>query len=264
MTGLPPLASSAPACPETCEAGEAEQPARTRLLLAALRLFAQQGYAKTSIRAIAQAAQANVAAVSYYFGDKAALYSALFTEPCGDIHSLIPDFTRPDLTLRQALQCYYQGALAPLHDGEMARLFVRLHIREMLDQTSQWERELDKDVRRPHHAMVGLLCRHLGVNEPDDDLHRLTLTLTGLAFQLWGHQEVINAVQPQLLATPEAVDLWAVRMTEYAMAMVAVEQRRRQHGDTIAANPGAPDTPTAAPSARSARSAARKKQPPPT
>ncbi|RYF21660.1 MAG: DUF1956 domain-containing protein, partial [Comamonadaceae bacterium] len=242
MTGLPPTTPCASALPEAHET-ETEQPARTRLLLAALRLFAQQGYAKTSIRAIAQAAQANVAAVSYYFGDKAALYSALFTEPCGDIHSLIPDFTRPGLTLRQALHCYYQGALAPLHDGEMARLFVRLHIREMLDQTSHWERELDKDVRRPHHAMVGLLCRHMGVDEPDDDLHRLTLTLTGLAFQLWGHQEVINAVQPQLLATPEAVDLWAQRMTEYALAMVAVEQRLRQGRDGAPATPGADAAP---------------------
>lgn len=248
MTGLPPTTPSATDLPAV-EA--AEQPARTRLLLAALRLFAQQGYAKTSIRAIAQAAQANVAAVSYYFGDKAALYSALFTEPCGDIHSLIPDFTRPGLTLRQALHCYYQGALAPLHDGEMARLFVRLHIREMLDQTSHWERELDKDVRRPHHAMVGLLCRHMGVDGPDDDLHRLTLTLTGLAFQLWGHQEVINAVQPQLLATPEAVDLWAQRMTEYALAMVAVEQRLRQRRDGAPPEPTEPTAPPA-PSAPSA------------
>lgn len=226
-----------------------EQPARTRLLIAALKLFAQQGYAKTSIRAIAHAAQANVAAVSYYFGDKAALYSALFTEPSGDIHSLIPDFTRPELSLREALHCYYRGVLAPLHNGEMARLFVRLHIREMLDQTSHWERELEKDVRRPHHAMVGLLCRHMNVAEPDDDLHRLTLTLTGLAFQLWGHQEVINAVQPQLLATPEAVDTWAGRMTEYALAMVAVEQRLRQNGTSGAT---ASPVPSASPAARQA------------
>ena len=49
------------------------QPARERLMLAALKLFAQQGYAKTSVRAIAAEANANVAAISYYFGDKAAL-----------------------------------------------------------------------------------------------------------------------------------------------------------------------------------------------
>lgn len=223
------------------------QPARTRLMLAALRLFAEQGYAKTSIRAIANAAQANVAAVSYYFGDKAALYSALFSEPFGDIQSIIPDFTRPGLSLRETLHTYFQRALAPLHHGETARQFVRLHIREMLEPTSQWAQEIDKDVRQPHHAMVGLLCRHMNVAEPDDDMHRLALTIAGLSFQLWGHQEAVEAIQPQLLATSEAVDVWVGRMTEYALAMVAVEQglRQRQAGTQRAAHrmpaPSAPD-----------------------
>lgn len=219
--------SNAPAAPPGPLTPADPQSARTRLMLAALQLFAAQGYAKTSIRAIASAAQANVAAVSYYFGDKAALYSALFSEPFGDIHSLIPDFTRPEMTLREALHSYFHGALTALHHGEIARQVVRLHIREMLEPTSQWEHELEKDVRQPHHAMVGLLCRHMNVAEPDDDMHRLVLTITGLAFQLWGHQEVIIAIQPQLLATSEAVDVWVNRMTDYALAMVAVEQRLR-------------------------------------
>ena len=47
------------------------QEARTRLLDAALVLFADKGFAKTSTREIAQAAQVNVASISYYFGDKA-------------------------------------------------------------------------------------------------------------------------------------------------------------------------------------------------
>ena len=57
--------------------------ARAHLLHTALRLFSDKGFAKTSIRDIAQAAGANVAAVSYYFGDKAGLYRAVFTEPLG-------------------------------------------------------------------------------------------------------------------------------------------------------------------------------------
>ena len=242
-SALPALAPQVPA-----------QPARTRLLLAALQLFAQQGFAKTSIRAIAQAAQANVAAVSYYFGDKEALYKALFTEPCGDLQSLIPDFTRPGLTLREALHCYYTGALAALHDSEVSRQYVRLHIREMLDPTDQWEKALDKDVRRPHDAMAGLLCRHLGLAAPDDAMHRLVLSITVLAFQLWGHQEVIAAIQPQLLATPQAVDTWVGRMTDYALAMIEVEQRLH----SSAPAPSTP-SPSTTPGTRAAR---RRKQPP--
>ena len=75
-------------------------PARERLLQAALQLFAEHGYAKTSIRAIAQAAQANVAAVSYYFGDKATLYAALFSESFGDMQPLVDAFSSERLSLR--------------------------------------------------------------------------------------------------------------------------------------------------------------------
>ena len=57
--------------------------ARERLLMAGLRLFALQGYSKTSTRELAEAAQANVAAISYYFRDKAGLYRAVFFEPMG-------------------------------------------------------------------------------------------------------------------------------------------------------------------------------------
>ena len=60
-------------------AGAAE--ARQQLMTAALRLFSEKGFAKTSTRAIAQAAGVNIASISYYFGDKAGLYRAMFTEP---------------------------------------------------------------------------------------------------------------------------------------------------------------------------------------
>ena len=53
---------------------------RERLLLAAMRLFAEQGFANTSTREIALAAGTNIASISYYFGDKAGLYRAAFSD----------------------------------------------------------------------------------------------------------------------------------------------------------------------------------------
>ncbi len=213
-------------------------PVRARLLLAALRLFSEQGYARTSIRAIAAEAQANVAAVSYYFGDKAALYSALFSDPFGLLHTTVPDFADPGLSLRTALRRFFQRMLEPLHHGDIARQVLRLHIREMLEPTEQWQLELERDVRAPNEAMAALLCRHLGLAAPDDDLHRLTLTLTGMAYQLWSYQEVVATMQPQLLATPEAVDEWTERLAEFALAMVATERRRRARANRGTAGPG--------------------------
>lgn len=51
--------------------------AKTRLLEVALKLFAVKGLDGVSTREIAQKAQINISAITYYFGGKAELYSAV-------------------------------------------------------------------------------------------------------------------------------------------------------------------------------------------
>ncbi len=52
--------------------------ARERIFLAAERLFAERGFDGVSVRDIVQAAEVNLAAVSYYFGSKGELLLAVF------------------------------------------------------------------------------------------------------------------------------------------------------------------------------------------
>ena len=77
-------------------------------------------------------------------------------------------------------------------------------------------------------ALVEVLARHLGVTDPDDDVHRLAFSITGLPMQMFITRDVIDAVRPQLMAMPKAIDLWASRLADFAEAMVAVELARRQ------------------------------------
>ncbi|WP_338552930.1 TetR family transcriptional regulator [Paenibacillus sp. KS-LC4] len=51
---------------------------KMRILLAAKKLFAAQGFDRTSVRQICEEAGANVALISYYFGGKDNLFFALF------------------------------------------------------------------------------------------------------------------------------------------------------------------------------------------
>ena len=202
--------------------------ARTRLLHAALKLFAQKGFAKTSTREIAQAAGANIAAIQYYFGDKAGLYSATFSEPMGNPRDVITAFTPPALTLRQALEIFFTAYLAPLKQGELVQDCLRLHLREMLEPTSQWAVEIERDMRQPHDAMVKVLCRHLGLAQPDDDLHRLAFAIVSQGVFLYVGRDVIQAIRPQLINSPDAIDAWVARQTDNALAMVDAERVRRQ------------------------------------
>ena len=201
--------------------------ARERLLHTALRLFSEKGFARTSTREIAQAASVNLAAIRYYFGDKAGLYAATFTEPMGAARDVIPLISPPHLSLRQAMQAYYAFFVEPLKQGELARQCLRLHIREMLEPTDQWAEEMRQDVMAPHEALLAVLRRHLGLKHDDDDLHRLAFALDGLAIHLFVAQDIVEALRPGLLGSTAAIDTWAGRLTDNGLALVAAERRRR-------------------------------------
>lgn len=65
-----------------------QEHARERLIDAAIKLFAERGYEGTSVRELATAAGVNVAAVSYHFGSKDALYHEALRAclaPCGEM-----------------------------------------------------------------------------------------------------------------------------------------------------------------------------------
>jgi AcrR family transcriptional regulator len=69
--------------------------ARERIFLAAERLFAERGFDGVSVRDIVQAAEVNLAAVSYYFGSKSELLLEVFRtrarELNRDRHALLRD-----------------------------------------------------------------------------------------------------------------------------------------------------------------------------
>lgn len=203
---------------------------RIRLLQAATRLFGNQGFSRTSTREIAQAAGANVAAISYYFGDKAGLYQACFAAMCEPAPDNIAQFDQPHYTLRQSLDAYYRQLLAPLLAGDDAQQLVRLFYREMLEPTGLWEREIHNNIKPEHLALVAVLSRHLGLVQPSDRVHRLAYALVGMAIQLLVGRDIIHTITPHLLATPQAVAAWLEYLGDYAEALVRAEQNKLQQG----------------------------------
>lgn len=200
---------------------------RERLMHAALQLFAHQGYAKTSTREIAEAAGTNLAAISYYFGDKAGLYRAVFFEMQGKPEDEIARYDGAGLTLREALRGLFTGFVEPLREGDVARLCMKLHAREILEPTGLWQDEIQQGIRPMHEALAKVLCRHLGLRQPDAEVRRLALCLAGMGVHLHVCTDVIDVMEPALNRGPKAFDLWLDRLVMYGEAMVAAEVQRR-------------------------------------
>lgn len=70
--------------------GIGEPDVKMRILLAAKKLFARQGYDATTVRQICEEAGVNVALVSYYYGGKENVFNSLFEIflPNGRIHEV--------------------------------------------------------------------------------------------------------------------------------------------------------------------------------
>jgi TetR/AcrR family transcriptional regulator, regulator of cefoperazone and chloramphenicol sensitivity len=202
--------------------------ARNRLLDAALVLFADHGFAKTSTRDIAQAAQTNVASIRYYFGDKAGLYRAVFNDPRTNPQGDPALIDAPDQTLEQSLRVFLSDFIAPLLNGEASQSCMKLHFREMLEPTGLWDAEIANNIQPAHEALVAALCRHLGVIKADDDLHRLAFSIAGMGMVLHVGCDVIQAIRPQLIATPAALGHYSDSLLHAALALVAAEARRRE------------------------------------
>ena len=222
-----PLVLPPRAAPHAGDAVKPGEDARARLLQTGLRLFAQQGYSKTSTRELAEAASVNVASISYYFGDKAGLYRAVFQEPLRSPEGEVARFDGPELRLAQALRGFYDGFLEPLKQGDTARLCMKLHFREMLEPTGLWQADAAHGIKPSHDALLVVLCRHLGLAAPDTDLQRLAVCLAGLGVHMHVGRDITDQLVPGINDGDQAVDQWAARLTLFGLAMVHAEARRR-------------------------------------
>lgn len=200
--------------------------ARERLLTTALSLFANLGYTNTSTRALAEAAQVNVAAISYYFGDKAGLYRAVFFEPAGSCGGDLAMLRDPALALHDVLHQYYASFVDPLRSGEVARLGMKLRMREMLEPTGLWQEEITAEIRPAHDALAHSLAGRMGC-AVDDDVHRLAICITALGVHLHVAHDVIDALAPQVQQGDVAYSRWIEVLVRNAVAMVHAEAARR-------------------------------------
>ncbi|CAM4035374.1 TetR/AcrR family transcriptional regulator [Vreelandella rituensis] len=81
----------------------------TRILDTAEVLFAERGFAETSLRTITSKAKVNLAAVNYHFGSKKALIQAVFAR-------YLDPFTQRFHTALDELEAHHAGKVIPLDE----------------------------------------------------------------------------------------------------------------------------------------------------
>ena len=110
---------------------------RQRLLDVAQRLFTERGFAKVTVRDITSEAQANLAAVSYHFGDKLGLYEEVLAHGLRFAQELNAEtiLAREGHTADECLRFYVRQYLPRVVRADSRGWIYRLLRHEMADPT---------------------------------------------------------------------------------------------------------------------------------
>ena len=202
---------------------------RTRLLQAATEVFSEVGYRAASTRQISRRGGVNLAAIHYHFGDKASLYREVFRSTVATSFNAFEQTDIDSVPLADALDCFYRSMVPPTpEDGPLPLQFMRLHAREEADPSGVLEGALCDAIRPNHDKLQRLLCRELGLAEPDLDVSRLAFTLFGMISVYLHGRSVVETLAPGLICDRQASEAMIAQLVGYATALIAFERERRR------------------------------------
>lgn len=111
-----------------------DSPSKDQILDAAERLFAEQGFSRTTVKQIGNAAKVNSALLYYYFGDKEQLYRAVFQRLVEGMVSRTMGRLDADAPPADKLRGFIEAQVETiLANPNLPKLFVR----EMVDYEAE-------------------------------------------------------------------------------------------------------------------------------
>ena len=198
---------------------------RQRLLEAAGRLFADRGFKDVSIREICkEAGGANLAAVNYYFRDKAGLYRELLEH----MIRIAWQPRREQLLKRlegkaaeEKLRIYVRSLIGDVlgeNQDEFHGFFDRMLEREMADPTPQFEVVVEQGMRPNFRLLSEIVAEVMSLALDDGRVLRATLSTMGQCLIYGSMRRLSKYFAPGVEFTPGVIDGIATGVAEYSLA----------------------------------------------
>jgi len=204
---------------------------RDRIVDAAGELFADRGFEATTVRDICQAADANIAAVNYYFGDKQRLYvEAVVRAHRWRMERVkLPEWnadTPPETKLADFIKTFIRR----VRSGPGDTWHTRLIMREIGNPTAACA-ELVQSSIRPQFEILLSVLRELLPDEGDVEKLRLTaFSIVGQClFYHFADPVVRNLLSEEEYAALE-IDKLAEHITEFSLATIKQRARAARSG----------------------------------
>jgi TetR/AcrR family transcriptional regulator, regulator of cefoperazone and chloramphenicol sensitivity len=211
---------------------------RQRLLDAAGKLFAERGFKDVSIREICKEADANIAAVNYYFRDKAGLYRELLSHMIDVTWKCEREKLERDLEgkpFEEKLYIYIRRFVGDLLKDPDERTMVlhQLLSREMADPSPEFEVVFENGMR-PNFQLLSRIVGEIAGLPPDDPLVvNCTNSTMGQCLIYGSAKKLSKYFAPGVdFASDGVIDGIARHITQFSLAGIraASQQSPRQSG----------------------------------
>ena len=166
---------------------------RTRLLEAAMALFAERGFEQTTVAAISTQAEANVAAVNYHFGDKQSLYCEALRAAYDQANQTYPvampadaDMP-PEQRLRHHIYAMISQISCPTQPGYLCRMVAK----EFAEPTFAVDMIFSELISQNRAHMWSTLSGLLGTDASEQRMH-LAMVSVVAQFQFYNFSRLIR------------------------------------------------------------------------
>jgi len=140
---------------------------RNRVLNAACEVFAEKGYRNARVAEICRRAGANVAAVNYYFGNKAALYAEAWQHAFNEYampESPIPAHISPDDQLKN----YIDALIKNFMERGLQGYFTRLYLMELANPTGLIQDSWHDIIEPRRQKLIGIIRKIMEIETTDE------------------------------------------------------------------------------------------------
>lgn len=213
------------------------EPARARILQTAAELFAEHGYASTSVRKICEAAQVNVAMVNYYFHSKEELHLAAFDHARDLADASAPVVAAASAAAQVApveqLRLAIEALVSDMLRSGPASLFSRLVARELIEPTAAIHKLAERNVRPQHALFTGLIRGVVGPAMPVAVVQKCVFSVIGQAVFYARSRIVHELVAPEITYDQAGIAAIASHVAQFSLA--ALDGMRTQYTAEVAA-----------------------------
>ena len=222
---------------------KADRDTQSRLLNSACEVFAEKGYRETTLAEICERANANIAAVNYYFRDKATLYAEAWRRSFQrslEIYPAdgkVPPGAPPEERLRGRIQSILQRIADP-QSFEFDILY-----KELVNQTGLLSDVMQESIEPIRRGLFALMRELLGEKATDLQVQLCQMSIRAQCFDLIiREQHRKQSLEGKKLSGPPFLNVdvavLADHILRFSLAGIREMRREIENGTLI------PDDPT--------------------